>query len=235
MKDRKFETHAVHFGEVFGEKGSLNVPIYQNSTFKQKIPGKWEPFTYTRTNNPTEEALRKSLAQLENGTYGVVFSSGLAAVHAVIELLSSGDHIVSAADVYGGTHRLFTQFAEKRGLQFTYVDSDDTEAVRRAMRPNTKMVYIETPSNPLLRITDLPACAMIAKEKGALLVVDNTMATPFLQRPLDLGADIVIHSLSKYLSGHTNVVGGAVIAKDAELLERLLFIHKALGACTGPF
>ena len=235
MKDRKFETHAVHFGEMFGEKGSLNVPIYQNSTFKQKIPGKWEPFTYTRTNNPTEEALRKSLAQLENGTYGVVFSSGLAAVHAVIELLSNGDHIVSAADVYGGTHRLFTQFAEKRGLQFTYVDSDDTDAVRKAMRPNTKMVYIETPSNPLLRITDLPACAVIAKEKGALLVVDNTMATPFLQRPLDLGADIVIHSLSKYLSGHTNVVGGAVIAKDAELLEKLRFIHKALGACPGPF
>jgi cystathionine beta-lyase/cystathionine gamma-synthase len=235
MKKRNMETNAIHFSEEFSENGAMNIPIYQNSTFKQKIPGEWEKYTYTRTNNPTEEALRKSLAALEEGEYSVIFSSGLAAINAVVELFSSGDHIVSMSDIYGGTQRLFERFVEKRGIEFSYVDTTDLTALEKTIKANTKLIYIETPSNPLLKITDLRSVSKIAKSKGVLLAVDNTMATPYLQRPLSLGADIVIHSTSKYLSGHTNVIGGAVIAKDKALLEQLKFIHKATGGSPGPF
>ena len=235
MIRKNFETEAIHFSKKFGEKGSLNVPIYQNSTFQQKIPGTWEEYTYTRTNNPTEEALRQCIAALENGTYGIIFSSGLAAINGVMELFKSGDHFISSDDIYGGTHRLFNKFVHKRGLDVSYVDSTNLELVKEAVRPNTKLIYVETPSNPLLKITDLRALSAFAKEKGILLAVDNTMATPYFQRPLDLGADIVIHSTSKYLSGHTNVIGGAVVAKDNELLQELKFIHKATGGSPGPF
>lgn len=235
MKKLSIETEAIHFGERFGERGAMNVPIYQNSTFKQEIPGTWEEYTYTRTNNPTEEALRKSVATLEGGSYGVIFGSGLAAINGVLELLSAGDHIVSMADIYGGSHRLFTQFAEKRGLKFTFIDTTEIAEIEAALSPDTKIVYVETPSNPLLKITDLRALAKLTRDRGILLAVDNTMATPYFQRPLELGADIVIHSTSKYLSGHTNVIGGAVVAKDQAMLDRLKFIRKATGACPGPF
>ncbi len=235
MQKWNFETEAIHYSERFGEKGAMNVPIYQNSTYKQKVPGVWEPFTYTRTNNPTEEALRKTIAGLEGADYGVVFSSGLAAINGVTDLFSNGDHIISTADIYGGTERFYNTFGIKKGLTFTYVDTSDVAAVQEAIGSKTKLIYVETPSNPLLTITDIKALSAIAKAKGILLAVDNTMATPFLQRPLELGADIVIHSTSKYISGHTNVVGGAVVAKDPKTLDQLKFIHKATGGCPGPF
>lgn len=235
MKKRHLETEAIHFSERFGEKGAMNVPIYQNSTFKQKVPGTWEEYTYTRTNNPTEEALRKSIASLEGGTYGVIFGSGLAAINAVTELFTAGDHIVSMADIYGGSHRLFTQFVQKRGIEFTFIDTTDISSIQESLRPNTKLVYVETPSNPLLKITDLRALSKLTSGRGVLLAVDNTMATPYCQRPLELGADIVIHSTSKYLTGHTNVIGGAVVAKDKAMLDQLKFIHKATGGVPGPF
>lgn len=235
MKKRRIETEAIHFSEIFGEKGSMNVPIYQNSTFKQKIPGKWEEFTYTRTNNPTEEALRKSIASMEGGKYSVIFGSGLAAIGAVMELLNAGDHVVSSADVYGGTHRLFTRFIEKRGIGFSFVETSRLEEVIAAIQPTTKLVYVETPSNPLLSITDLRKLSEITKAKGILLAVDNTMATPYLQRPIELGADLVIHSLSKYMSGHTNVIGGAVVVNTPEMIDQMKFIHKATGGVPGPF
>jgi cystathionine beta-lyase/cystathionine gamma-synthase len=235
LKKKHLETEAVHFSEKFGEKGAMNVPIYQNSAFKQKIPGAWEEYTYTRTNNPTEEALRKSIAGLENGAYSVIFSSGLAAINAMTELLGNGDHMVSLDDIYGGTHRLFTQFVQKRGIEFTFVDSVELSSVKEAVKANTKLVYVETPSNPLLKITDLLALSQFTKEKGILLAVDNTIATPYFQRPLELGADLVVHSTSKYISGHTNVIGGAVVANDPELLNKLKFIHKATGGVPSPF
>jgi cystathionine gamma-lyase len=235
MKKWKPETEATHCGEKFGEKGAMNVPIYQNSTFKQKIPGTWEEFTYTRTNNPTEDALRKSIASLEGGDYGVAFSSGLAAINGITELFTHGDHVVSTADIYGGTERLFQRFTEKRGLEFSFVDTTKIEVVEAALKKNTKLIYVETPSNPLLTITDLRRLSSLAKAKGILLAVDNTIATPYFQRPLELGADLVVSSSSKYLSGHTNVVGGVVAMKSAELYDRLKFIRKATGGVPGPF
>jgi cystathionine beta-lyase/cystathionine gamma-synthase len=240
MKSDYPETKAIHFGETFSEKGSINVPIYQNSTFKQKVPATWEQFgweefTYTRTNNPTEEALRQSLACLENGKYSVVFSSGLAAINALSELLQSGDHVISSADIYGGTHRLFTQFIKKRGINFSFVESSNIGEIKNAVTDKTKLIFVETPSNPLIKITDLKAVSSFAKEKDLLLAVDNTMATPYFQRPLDLGADLVINSTSKYISGHTNVVGGVVVANSKDLLDKLKFIHKATGGNPGPF
>ncbi len=235
MKNKGFATRAIHYSEQFGEKGSLNVPIYQNSTFKQKIPGEWEEYTYTRTNNPTEEALRQAIAGLEGGQYGVIFGSGLAAIGAVTELFGQGDHIISTADIYGGTHRLFERFTQKKGIAFSYVNTKNLDEIKAALKPNTKLIYVETPSNPLLEITDLKALSEMAKAHGALLAVDNTMATPFCQQPLALRADIVIHSTSKYISGHTNVIGGAVVMNDAALFQELKFIHKAVGGAPGPF
>lgn len=235
MTKRHIDTNLVHYAEKYGERGALNVPIYQNSTFKQKIPGEWEEYTYTRTNNPTEDALRKTIADLESGQFGVMFGSGLAAVNGVLELLQPGDHVVSMADIYGGSHRFFSQFAGKRGITFSYVDTSNVDEVRAAMKDSTRMVYLETPSNPLLKVSDLRALSSVSKERGALLVVDNTMATPYFQRPLELGADIVIHSTSKYLSGHTNVIGGAVVINDGDLHDKIKFIHKATGGVPGPF
>jgi cystathionine beta-lyase/cystathionine gamma-synthase len=235
MKTRNFETDAIHYSKKFGEHGAMNVAIYQNSTFAQKEPGVWEPYTYTRTNNPTEEALRSTLAGLEGGSYGVCFSSGLAAINAMMELLNPGDHVVSMSDIYGGTHRLFTQFVEKRGISFTYVDTTDISAVRQAVTTATKLIFLETPSNPLLKISDIKALSSVAKAAGALLAVDNTMATPYGQRPIEHGADIVMHSTSKYISGHTNVIGGVLVVKDGGLYDQIKFIHKATGANPAPF
>jgi len=235
MKNKSFETMATHFGEMFGEKGAMNVPIYQNSTFKQKKPGAWEEFTYTRTNNPTEEALRKSIGMLENATYSVIFSSGLAAINGMLELFGPGAHILSTADIYGGSNRLFKRLGPKRDIEFSYIDTSDLDTVKNALKPNTKLIYVETPSNPLLKITDIRALSALAKQRGILLAVDNSLATPYFQRPLDLGADLVVHSISKYISGHTNVIGGAVVARDEKILEELKFIHKAFGAVPGPF
>ncbi|MCB0328166.1 MAG: PLP-dependent transferase [Bdellovibrionales bacterium] len=234
-KKRAFSTEAIHISKTFGEKGSLNVPIYQNSTFAQKTPGTWEEYTYTRTKNPTEEALRHALARLEGGEYSVAFSSGLAAINALLEYFNAGDHIISGADVYGGTYRLFAEFVRKRGIEIDFVETKELSKIERALKPNTKLIFTETPSNPLLEITDIKAVCKLAQQRGILVAVDNTMATPFFQRPLELGADIVVQSLSKYISGHTNVIGGAVIAKDKELLDRIQFIHKATGANPGPF
>jgi cystathionine beta-lyase/cystathionine gamma-synthase len=235
MKNRSFETNAIHYSKEFGEHGAMNVAIYQNSTFAQKDPGVWEPYTYTRTNNPTEEALRCTLAGLEGGSHGVAFSSGLGAINAMMELLNPGDHVVSMSDIYGGTHRLFSRFVEKRGISFTYVDTTDEVLVKAAIKPNTKLIFLETPSNPLLKITDLAAISAIAKSAGALFAVDNTMATPYGQRPIEFGADIVMHSTSKYISGHTNVIGGMLVVKDVALYDELRFIHKATGANPAPF
>jgi len=235
MKKKNLATRAVHSSEKFGENGSLNVPIFQNSTYEQKIPGEWEQYTYTRTNNPTEEALRHAIADLENGEFGVIFSSGLAAINGVMELFKAGDHVISTDDIYGGSHRLFSQFIEKRKIEISHVDTTDVALVLEAIRPNTRCIYVETPSNPLLKIADIAALSKVARDKGILLVIDNTMATPCLQLPLELGADIVIHSTSKYISGHTNVIGGAVVVKDKELFDQLKFIRKATGANPGPF
>ena len=233
-KPRAFETEAIHVSKEFGEKGSLNVPIYQNSTYAQVEPGKWEDYTYTRTKNPTEEALRHALARLEGGSYAVAFSSGLASINALLEHFNSGDHIISSADIYGGTYRLFSEFVSKRGIDIEFVESKNFDEVEKAIKPNTKLVYVETPSNPLLEVSDIKKIAELTKSKGIPFAVDNTMATPYFQRPLELGADIVIQSLSKYLSGHTNVVGGAIIAKESEFLDRTQFIHKATGGNPGP-
>lgn len=215
--------------------GAIAVPIYQTSTFVQEAPGVHKGFDYSRSNNPTRLALETLVAELENGVQGFAFSSGLAAIDAVIKLLSAGDEIIAVEDIYGGAYRLFNEVYSKFGIQTRYVDTTNIEQVVRAITPKTRLLWIETPTNPTLKITDLQAVSEIAKQHGLLLCVDNTFASPVSQTPLDLGADLVVHSATKYIAGHSDVIAGVVIAKSPELGQKIKFYQNAVGAILGSF
>lgn len=232
----RFETRAIHAGqEPDPQNGAIMTPVYFTSTYKQDAPAQpRQGYEYSRTSNPTRTALQDNLASLEGGAWGLCFSSGLAATNALLDRLVPGDHVVAGHDLYGGTYRIFKRVFERYGIRFTFVDTTQVAAVEAAIEPATRYVYLETPSNPLLRITDIAALARVAHAKGKLLVVDNTFATPFLQRPLQLGADLVLHSLTKYLGGHSDVVGGALIGNDAKLQSELAFFQNAVGGTPGP-
>ena len=234
----EFETLAIHAGqEPDPNNGAVMTPVYFTSTYMQDGVGKpRQGYEYSRTMNPTRKALQDCLAALEGGNYGLAFASGLAATDTVLRLLSANAHVLAGNDVYGGTFRLFDTVLRRFNLDFTFADTTDPESVAEAMTPSTRLVWLETPTNPYLRITDLRAVAEIvhAHENNPLLVVDNTFATPYLQRPLELGADVVVHSITKYLGGHSDVVGGAVIVKDKDLAEKLAFLQNAVGAVPGP-
>jgi cystathionine gamma-lyase/cystathionine beta-lyase/cystathionine gamma-lyase/homocysteine desulfhydrase len=231
-----FSTDAIHVGqEPDPATGAIVVPIYQTSTFVQEELGKHKGYEYARTSNPTRAALECNLAALERGRFGFAFASGMAAINAIMSLFKVGDHIVAGHNLYGGTFRLFERVLRDSGLSFTYANTCRLEEVEKAFRPNTRMLYIETPTNPVMEITDVSAAARLAHEHKAILAVDNTFMSPYFQRPLELDADIVIHSTTKYLNGHSDGVGGAVILNDAELAARLKFIQNAAGAILGPF
>jgi cystathionine gamma-lyase len=232
----RFATRAVHAGQVPEPlAGAVMTPIYQTSTYVQQGLGKHKGYEYARTSNPTREALERNVASLEGARYGFAFSSGLAALDAVIKLLSAGDHVVSGENVYGGSHRQMTHIWARLGLAFTFVDGGDTAAVAAAVTPKTKMVYAETPTNPMMRLCDLAGTGEVARTAGALFVVDNTFATPFFQQPLQFGADIVLHSTTKYLNGHSDMIGGLLVTSRDDLAERLAFIQNGSGAVPGPF
>ena len=209
-------------------------PIYQTSTYAQSTPGEHKGYEYSRTHNPTRNALENSFASIENGNYGLAFGSGLAAIDAVIKLLKPGDEVISTNDLYGGSYRLFTKVFEGFGVKFHFIGMQNASNIEAYVNANTKLIWVETPTNPMMNIIDIKACATIAKKHNLLLAVDNTFATPYLQQPLDLGADIVMHSATKYLGGHSDVVMGALVVKDKELAERLYFIQNASGAICGP-
>ena len=239
MTDRKqrFATRAVHAGHhVDPFAGSVMPPVYQTSTYIQDALN--EPrngYEYARVQNPTREALERTIAALEGATHGAAFASGLAAIEAIVKTLSAGDHVVSEENVYGGTFRMFTMVLARLGLEFTFVDGRDPQQVADAMRPNTRLVHLETPTNPMMRLTDIRAVAEIAHRQGAKVVVDNTFASPFNQRPLEHGADVVMHSTTKYLNGHSDVIGGAVVTSDDEFAEQMRFMQKATGGVPGPW
>lgn len=231
----KFNTKVIHAGvEPDPSTGAIMTPIFQTSTFVQDAPGVHKGYEYARTQNPTRIALEKCLAELENGSHGICFSSGMAAVDAAIKLLSSGDEVISTNDLYGGTYRSFTKIYSRFGIGFHFTDMTDPSNIRSLINSNTKMLWVETPTNPMLNIIDIKAVAEIAREHNLLLVVDNTFASPYLQNPLDLGADIVLHSATKYLGGHSDVVSGALVVKNNELAEQLYFIQNGNGAVPGP-
>ncbi|WP_135828715.1 cystathionine gamma-synthase [Halorussus halobius] len=231
----RFETRSIHAGQdPDAETGALMTPIHANSTYEQDAPGDHRGYEYSRTGNPTRTDLEANVADLENGEYGRAFSSGMGAINTVLNLLEAGDHVVASEDVYGGTHRIFTQVYEKYDLQFDFVDMTDLAETEAAMREATELVWVETPTNPLLNVVDIAATTDLADEYGALSVVDNTFATPYLQRPLDLGADAVAHSLTKYMGGHSDVVGGALVTNDADLDEEFGFYQNSVGATPGP-
>ncbi len=234
-KDLGFSTRAVHAGQSPDPAtGAIMTPVYLTSTYVQEAPEKHKGFDYARTVHPTREALQKNLASLEGAAFGLCFASGMAATSTVIEALSSGDHVVCGNDLYGGTYRVFTKVFARFGVTFTFVDTTDLNAVESAFIDKTKLVWIETPSNPLLKITDIRAVAKLARAKKAKLVVDNTFASPALQRPLALGADVVVHSTTKYLGGHSDVVGGAILTCDEALHKEYKFLQNAVGAVPGP-
>ena len=231
-----FETRAIHAGqEPDPATGAVIVPIYQTATYAQGDVGVTKGYDYSRTANPTRAALEQCVASLEGGAYGLAFASGMGAITTLMLLLKSGDHVVVCDDAYGGTYRLFRRVLESYGLAFTFVDMTDLAATARAIRPNTKMLWVETPTNPLLKIVDIAALAALGKTHSALTMVDNTFASPYLQQPLALGADVVVHSTTKYLGGHSDVVGGAVVTSNREIFERLKFLQNAAGAVPGPF
>ena len=231
----KFNTKTIHGGQS-PEKafGSVMPPIYQTSTYAQTTPGGHKGYEYSRTHNPTRNALEKSFASIENGNYGLAFGSGLAAIDAVIKLLSPGDEVISTNDLYGGTYRLFTKVFEKFSIKFHFVGMENINHIESCINSKTKLIWVETPTNPMLNIIDIKAVSNIAKKHNILLSVDNTFATPYLQKPLDLGADIVMHSATKYLGGHSDVVMGALVVKDKDLADQLYFIQNASGAVCGP-
>jgi cystathionine beta-lyase/cystathionine gamma-synthase len=232
---RRLGTRAVHAGVVPDPlAGAVMPPIYQTSTYIQDGLGRNKGYEYARTKNPTREALERNVAALEGGIHGFAFSSGLAAVDAVLKLLSAGDHVVSGENVYGGTHRQMTHIWARLGLSFTFVDGGNIDAVAGAVTPATKMIYAETPTNPMLRLCDLAATGDVARRTGTLFVVDNTFATPCFQRPLEFGADIVLHSTTKYLNGHSDMVGGLLVTSRDDLAERIAFIQNGTGAVPGP-
>src|SRR2546429_6231383 len=230
-----FETKAIHAGQQPDPTtGAVMTPVYLTSTYAQSGPGEHKGFEYSRTRNPTRDALQGCLAALESGKHGLAFASGLAATDAVLHLLSSGDHAVLSDDLYGGTFRLADKVFKRLGIEQTYVDVADTKAVEAAFRPNTKLLWVETPTNPMLKICDLAALAEVCRKRSVLSVCDNTFATPFFQRPLELGIDVVAHSMTKYLNGHSDVVAGALVVRSDELHERLAFLQNAVGAVPGP-
>jgi len=234
-KSRGFSTLAVHAGQSPDiATGAVMTPIYQTSTYIQEAPGRHKGFDYSRTSNPTRAALEANLAALEGARFGLCFSSGMGAISSVIMTLNAGDHVVSGNDVYGGTYRAFTKVFSRLGVDFTFVDATDLGAIERAMTPRTKLLWVETPSNPLLRVTDIRKACVLAKKRGVLAAVDNTFASPALQQPLSLGADLVAHSTTKYLGGHSDVVGGFVATSDAEIYEKLKFVQNSVGAVPGP-
>ena len=231
----KFATRVIHAGmEPDPSTGAIMPPIYQTSTFVQSSPGNHKGYEYARSQNPTRKALETALASIENARYALSFSSGVAASDAVIRLLVPGDEVIAANDMYGGTFRLFSKIFEKAGIHFHYVNMQNTENIRPFIHEKTKLIWTETPTNPLMNIVDLAAMASIAQEKNLLLCVDNTFASPYLQNPLDLGAHIVIHSATKYLSGHSDVIHGCLMMNDPALREQLYFIQKSCGAVPGP-
>jgi cystathionine beta-lyase/cystathionine gamma-synthase len=228
-------TKFIHAGaEPDPSTGAIMTPIYQTSTYVQEAPGKNKGFEYARSQNPTRKALEDALAIIENGQYGLAFSSGVAATDAVIKLLEPGDEVIAANDMYGGTYRLFSKIFEKFGIRFIYTDTANEELLKKAVTSKTKLIWLETPTNPLMNITDIASVSVLARQAGALLCVDNTFASPYLQNPLDLGADIVMHSSTKYLGGHSDVIQGALVMNDAGLREKLYFIQKSCGAVPGP-
>ncbi len=231
----KLATKYIHAGtEPDPSTGAIMTPIYQTSTYVQEAPGVNKGYEYARSQNPTRKALEEAYAQIENGQFGLAFSSGVAATDAVIKLLEPGDEVIAANDMYGGTYRLFTKIFEKFGISFRYVDTTNPDNIAAVISAKTKLVWIETPTNPLMNITDIKAVATLTKQAGALLCVDNTFASPYLQNPLDLGADIVMHSATKYLGGHSDVIQGCLVMNDAALREKLYFIQKSCGAVPGP-
>ena len=231
----KFGTKAIHAGiEPDPTTGAIMTPIFQTSTYVQAAPGDHKGYEYARTQNPTRAVLEKSLAALENGTDAICFSSGLAAQDAVMKLLSSGDEIVSCNDLYGGSYRQMVKVYEKFGIKAKFIDMSEPRAIRKHLTKKTKLLWIETPTNPMLSIVDIEAICAIAKEKGIMTCVDNTFASPYLQNPLDLGADIVLHSATKYIGGHSDVIHGCLIVKDIELAKQLHFLQNACGAVPGP-
>jgi cystathionine gamma-lyase len=231
----KFGTKAIHAGvSPDPSTGAIMTPIFQTSTYVQKSPGDHLGYEYSRTHNPTRTALQNSLAALENGKHGICFSSGMAAIDSVVKLFNPGDEIISTNDLYGGTYRIFTKVFERYGIKFHFVPMSDPATLETYVNENTKMVWVETPTNPMMNIIDLKAMAAFSKKHGLLLAVDNTFASPYLQNPLDLGADIVMHSVTKYLGGHSDVVMGALVVNDDELHSRLVFLQNACGATPGP-
>lgn len=230
-----FETLAIHAGQQPDPAtGAVMTPIYQTSTYVQSGVGDHRGYDYARTDNPTRTALQDCLAALENAAYGLCFSSGMAAIDTLLRLVKPGQHVLAANDVYGGTYRLFVRVLSEYGLHFDFVDMSDLDQVRAALKPNTRLVWVETPTNPLLKIADLAALAEIAHRAGAQLAVDNTFASPYLQQPIVLGADFVIHSTTKYIGGHSDVVGGAILTNDTAAYEKLKFLQNAIGAVPGP-
>ena len=231
----KFATKAIHAGqEPDPTTGAIMTPIYQTSTYWQESPGKHKGYAYARGKNPTRDALQKCLAALENGKHGLCFSSGMGAIDAIIKLLKPGDEVITSNDLYGGTYRMFTKVFANFGITFKFIDMYDAQSIVSHITPNTKLIWVETPTNPTMQIVDIMACAQIAKDHHILLGVDNTFASPYLQNPLDLGAHIVMHSVTKYLGGHSDVVMGALIVNDDELFAQLAFIHNSCGATPGP-
>jgi len=232
----RFETKAIHAGcEPDSGTGAIMTPIFQTSTYVQESPGKHKGYDYSRTHNPTRTALEKNIASLEEGNYGLAFSSGMSAISTITQLLNTGDHIICCDDVYGGTFRLFDKVLKRYGLEFDFIDLTTSQSLERYRKDNTKMVWLESPSNPLLKLVDIEAIVHIAKKSNILVVVDNTFATPFFQKPLKLGADIVMHSTTKYLNGHSDVIGGSLVTNVQGLYNKLQFLQNAVGAVPGPF
>jgi cystathionine gamma-lyase len=231
----KFGTKAIHAGvEPDPSTGAIMTPIFQTSTYVQRSPGDHKGYEYSRTHNPTRTALQNNLAALENGKHGLCFSSGLGAIDAIIKLLNPGDEVISTNDLYGGSYRIFTKVFERYGIKFHFISMEDPRTIETYITPQTKLIWAETPTNPMMNIIDIEEIGKVAKKHNILFGVDNTFATPFLQNPLDLGADIVMHSVTKYLGGHSDVVMGALVVNDDQLLEKLAFIQNACGATPGP-
>ncbi len=231
----KFGTKVIHAGiEPDPNTGAVMTPIYQTSTYAQESPGQHKGYAYSRSQNPTRHALEQNIAALENGKYGLCFASGVAAISALLQILQPGDEVIATNDLYGGSYRLFTKVFEPLGIQFHFVGLEQAQNLDAHINSKTKLIWIETPSNPMMNIIDIAAVCQIAKAKGIWVAVDNTFASPYLQRPLDLGADIVMHSATKYLGGHSDVIHGALVVKDEELAKRLYFIQNSVGAVPGP-
>lgn len=232
----RFETLAIHAGQApEPQTGAIVVPIYQTATYAQPAIGQHKGYEYSRTHNPTRKALEECLAALEHGKYGLAFASGMAATSTTMALFNKGDHVICGDDVYGGTYRVFEKVFRPWGLDFSFVDTTDLAQIEKAIKPTTRMIWLETPSNPLLKVSDLRGVAALAKKHNLISAVDNTFASPYFQRPLELGIDMVVHSTTKFLGGHSDTVGGAIVLSDDTIFERLSFSQNAIGAVPGPF